>query len=1074
MNKLLFKTTIFVLIQLLVLGNIVIKTDSLCLAADRFFLAEEHNLSPRINIDNVILNNMFINGFPVLEPANYQQDYIAQDSNLMNRITNYALRKKKENEGKGIFRQNPVYLMLKSRIDRIEKRGTPYNVKAKQRKELLKDVNRLKKLFGERIKWIKPGLAKEYDTQINELERLLDAVQTQGDWDDLVALGIKLNKALLKHGRLAKELAVFSGTRKKKKLPNSVEKKEKPKKPITTAIQNQSEPAKEIQEESLPDPEQLKDELAAAELEIPEPDVLKKYLELNAGQLPKFILATGSRRKHVLEKAFEKLNEVYNLAYQDLPYEIAFAFQEKIDQLKQRIDAVQKGEFPALKQDLRALETDLVQAIADNNQAKAAAALRQIENIGIANPQNQDNQTPHVPKVKKPTEQVDSFAQAVTLYDPDKVKLRSLKDVINELQGQINLLDQIINAEMLNSMELPVYNARREADGLVIQINFSEALEKIEVGSDIIMDLRGKIYLFKCDKLLNSGGNLLLKPANKKGVFPDNFPQDISGGKFVYMPSTHSEDMQKKTLEAITNKIGGQNQSTGIKVLDYFLRIKSAARDIEEIDELKEAIAYTDGLDMFQKAAVNMIVKTKFGLILGPFGTGKTSVLLAGAKNIIFKNKKPVFIIAPQHKIADDITLKAGDCQIPVLRCGNNLSKFNPAVLNKYSRHSETGQIEFMRRYKQLNTSNEDNGCLFVGTDMGASFDWLINQLRDPESAAFLKDVTLIVDEAALINYPELITAIYMLRPDALILVGDHVQFSPYKLAARFSSRIMSSFRRNISKKAIYRYHISSFKELISMRFNKVNLLINYRNPWINVDLLQEWYKGVLNLQSISKQRGELIEEDTFVIEDTSTWEKQSFAEKYHYGNSFCNKTEALWILKRIKYFLAKGNIADDITIITYYNGQIRLISDLIDADGDISKADSLILKRNIFTPISFQGGENKILLASLVRSEADTTGMGASSTKKSNPVFLSEPEFAKAEALLVLLSRHKGKLGVIGNRDTLDALTKHRYQRINYLYSCLFKHKDKIKACLNIQNIELTSNRAADISRHDFIQSAI
>jgi hypothetical protein len=1066
MNKLILKIISLVLMRLLLWGDIAIAADSFSVKS------EKPTLSPRICIDNFALSNMFVNGLPkILHNQTLQDDFKAKSS-WLEKITEYALRKKKENIDKGLFGQNIIYLVFKQRVDRLENHSKPYNPKTKQKKELLKDVNRLKRLLSERRKWIKPDLAREYDNQLNSLEPLLSAVKTQGDWDDLMALGSRLNKVLSKHGALATELAALGTKNKKERKQNRMKGNNPGVNRSQVLPEKMIEPMEEIAGQLLPDSDQQIDEVEISQPNIPESNVLAKDSPRDAGLSGEFVPTTVSARKPVLLIAIKKLIEIYNAAHEQLSSAAAVDFQEKIERLQQNINSARKGEFRVLKNELRAIEADLLKAIAGEKANQVV--LPEIKTKEITNPRVESNENPRLANVKKQAKPIDQFSQAVTLYDPEKVPIRSIEEVSTELQGQIALLDQIIDAEMHSSMELPVYNARLDSDGLVIQVNFSDALEKVEVGSDIIMELNGEYYSLKCAKILNSGSKLLLRPA--KGVFPDDFPLDASKGKFVYMPSTYIEEMEKSALEEINIKIKSKDKTTGIKVLDYLLRIKAAVQDIEDIEELKKTIAYSDGLDMFQKAAINMIVKTKFGLVLGPFGTGKTSVLLAGAKNIILNKKQAVFIIAPQHKIADDICLKAGDCHIPVVRCGNNITKINPEVLEKYSRHSEAAREEFMRRYKQLNTKDEDNGCLFVGTDMGTSLDLLVNQLRNPESEKYLKNVTLIVDEAALINYPELITAIYMLRPNALILAGDHVQFSPYKLAARFSSQIMALFKKNIPQKAIYRYHISSFKELIAMPFNKVSLLVNYRNPWISVDLLQDWYKGVLNLQSISKQKGERIEEDTFVIEDTSTWEKQSFAEKYQYGNSLCNKTEALWILKRIKYFLAKEeNKAKDISIITYYNGQIRLISDLIDADGDISIRDAQILKQNIFTPISFQGGENKILLASLVMSENPNSNNGRIYiTKKSNPVFLSEPEYAKAEALLVLLSRHKGKLSVIGNRETLDALTKQRYPRVNYLYLCLFNQKNKIKACMDVQNIELTKSKVENINWLGFVQSAI
>ncbi len=1070
MNKMLLEITSLFLIQILLFGNAALAMDDLvCLDDFKSSLSEEYNLSPRLYIDSSIINYMFVRGLPKTVRVDAVQDDLKQKQSLLKRATEYALRKKQEKQGKGIIKQNIVYLLLKRRVDRLEKRSKPFKIKAKQRKKFIKDVKRLNSLLKTKKKLMPAEMAKTYKKQISHLDDAIEAVETYGDWEDLIAIGTKLNKDLSKRGALAKELASLHGGRKPKKFFRKRKSQKK-------QNQKSGEVISRLQEEIINpvdvEPIETISEVQFVQTNVDEQNISKFEKSPGANRV------TLSVRQPVLGIAIEKLIVTFNLGQKDLPHKTALKFQNQIEVLQNSIESMQSGQFPALKQKLRAVESSLLLSIEQHRNDKAAA----LEEKRIAEKKENNNKQKkhkkqikkHV-KIKKQTKEEDSFSKAVTLSDPQRIKLRSADEVISELQGQKNLLKQIIEAELGHSWELRSFNVRREIQGLIIQVNYSEALGEIEVGSDIVMELKGEYYDLKCDQILNAGSKLILKPANKGRVFLKDFPLDAKDGKFFYIPSTYSKDIQKKVLKEIAMLVRGKDQSTGIKVLDYLLRIKSVPQDIENSQEMKESLFYTEGLDMFQKAAVNLIVKTKFGLILGPFGTGKTSVLLSGAKNIILKNKKAVFIVAPQHKIADDITRKAGECNIPVLRCGNNSNKFDPEIRDKYGRNTPAAQKKFIRRYNELNTGEEDNGCLLVGTDLGASFDWLVQELRNPKSAAFLKDVTLIVDEAALINYPELITAVYMLRPDSLILVGDHVQFSPYKLVSKISKQAMDILEEKISYKVIWRYHNSSFKELIAMPFNKVNLLINYRNPWISVDFLQKWYRGILKLQSISKKRSDIIDSDTFVIEDTSSWDKQ-FPEEFYPGtHSYCNKTEALWILKRIKYFLAKGYPADDIAIITYYDGQIRLISDFIDADGDISSADAQVLKQNVFTPIRFQGAEKKIILSSLVRSANYNTNNNKNHNgNKSNQLLTAEPEFAKAEALLVLLSRHTGKLSLIGNSATLDILTKYRYKRMNYFYSSLFSYKYKIKAYLDAKDVELAKKAEEDIRDYDFIRSAI
>lgn len=1074
-SRMLFKITSFFLMQIMLFGNIAIAADCFdCTSKNMVLRLQANHLSPRLHIENSTLSGLFVKGMP--DPA--PKEEIKQS--LLEKLTAYAIRKEEENKDKGFFGQNIVSLMLKKRVQKIKKRAESFKIKNKQRKIAVQDIKKLRNLLNAKKSMMKTEMSEQFEQRINQLERLLDEVETYGDWEDLLALGSQLNKELYQYKALAKELSSLLGQAKPNNKSPRIKKRMRKKfvRPKEHNIKSSVIIEPQISQPEEQDDDVPEENTAISEPDIPANDILDKKIP-EALEKTDRTMFIASARKPVLEKAMEKLIDAYNLDQDELPPETALKFKRQIEILKEDIESMGKGQFSALKHALRELENNFLQVVLlhknNREQAKAKEKLMRAQRKNTAKQPAAKTIPQSSGTENKPFKKKDPFTQAVTLCQQEKIQLCSVDNVTTALRGQIELLEQVIDAKLKNTTELRHYNTTRMTDGLLVQLAYSETLDKIISNSHIIMELQGDHYELKCVKILNAGSKMLLRPVKNNGVFASDFPSDLRRAKFFYIPSTYSEDVQKKTLKKIISQLKGQDKSTGVKVLDYLLRIKAAVGDIENIEEFEESLAYTTDLDIFQKAAANLIVKTKFGLILGPFGTGKTRSLLAGAKNIILRNKKPVFIVAPQHKIANDITLLAGGCNIPVLRCGNKTDKFTSEIEEKYGRDSEIAQAEFIRKYKNLNTKDQDNGCLFVGTDLGASFDWLVKELRDPKSAVFFKDVTLIVDEAALINYPELITAVYMLRPDALILVGDHVQFSPYKLASQLPQKIMELFKKKITRKTMWRYHQSSFKELIPLPFNKVKLLMNYRNPWISVDFLQKWYQGILTLGSISKKRGDIIDEDTFLIEDTALWKKQYHDEFYMGTNSYCNKTEALWILKRIKCFLEKGYSADDLAIITCYDGQIRLISDFIDADGDISPEDAQILKDNTFTPIRFQGSEKKVILTSLVRSrEFNEFSDNNYNGKKIDALFESEPEFAKAEALLVLLSRHKGKVSVIGNSQTLDSLTKRKYTKINMLYSSLFKYKDRIRACLEAQNVELDKGRSEFEQRCDFLQYSI
>jgi hypothetical protein len=358
-------------------------------------------------------------------------------------------------------------------------------------------------------------------------------------------------------------------------------------------------------------------------------------------------------------------------------------------------------------------------------------------------------------------------------------------------------------------------------------------------------------------------------------VFSDNTPLehiDFQGAQFFGVANTFSEERQKNALEAVRNAIE-LTGSSGVDILDYVLGLKRIPRDVSR-DDLQQHCA---GLDEFQSAAVNMIVKSRFGLIHGPFGSGKTRTVKEGIRKLILEEKKPVLALTQQHSNADDITLALGaDERIPVLRFGNVPQRYEEEVRQRFARQNSNARYVFDKNFDQLNTvsdgSGRENGhgCLLTATLLGGSFDRILGDILAYKKKNTLEGLVVVVDEAGLINYPELVTALFLLQPDSLMLMGDHVQFSPYKLSGRLNRKEMIRISRSvrINKKVMWRYDASIFAELMRRSVNRVSLLKNYRNHWLFVELGRLFYS--VKLHSASRERRDPVSADTLEIIDTS------------------------------------------------------------------------------------------------------------------------------------------------------------------------------------------------------------
>lgn len=109
------------------------------------------------------------------------------------------------------------------------------------------------------------------------------------------------------------------------------------------------------------------------------------------------------------------------------------------------------------------------------------------------------------------------------------------------------------------------------------------------------------------------------------------------------------------------------------------------------------------------------------------------------------------------------------------------------------------------------------------------------------------------------------------------------------------------------------------------------------------------------------------------------------------------NDFEAKYLIALCKYLLLQGYTGEDITILTTYNGQMyQLLNE--------RKQYPLLRRVRVTVVDNFQGEDNKIILLSLVRSNASN-----------NIGFL-----AFKNRICVALSRAKEGLFIVGNMDSL------------------------------------------------------
>jgi len=265
-----------------------------------------------------------------------------------------------------------------------------------------------------------------------------------------------------------------------------------------------------------------------------------------------------------------------------------------------------------------------------------------------------------------------------------------------------------------------------------------------------------------------------------------------------------------------------------------------------------------------------------------------------------------------------------------------------------------------------------------------AKFHNLIQAVRPP---------IIIVEEAAEVLESHIITALSSTTKH-LILIGDHEQLRPttavYDLSINFN------------------LDVSLFERMVRNSVEHSTLLRQRRmRPDIS-SLLTTIYPELYNHPDVEDYpfvKG--LKHNLYFLAHTAPQTQHSE------GLSKSNYHEAAFLARFCRYLLLQGYQAKQITILTAYSGQVRLLREQLKslkASGDWSdckedRTDMHIDKVYVTSVDNYQGEENDVILLSLVRSNP-----------KSIIGFLNT-----SNRICVALSRAKHGMYIIGNGELLS-----------------------------------------------------
>ncbi|KAK6458767.1 P-loop containing nucleoside triphosphate hydrolase protein [Scheffersomyces xylosifermentans] len=410
-------------------------------------------------------------------------------------------------------------------------------------------------------------------------------------------------------------------------------------------------------------------------------------------------------------------------------------------------------------------------------------------------------------------------------------------------------------------------------------------------------------------------------------------------------------------------------------------------------------------LNVSQTNAVRSVLQRPLSLIQGPPGTGKTVTSATIVYHLSKLNKEKILVCAPSNVAVDHLAAKLDILGLKVVRLTAKSREDVESSVSHLALHNLVNKSAKGELKKLLRLRNE------LGELSEADSRSLIKSIRAAE-AKILKqcDVvcctcvgagdkrlsgskfrTILIDESTQASEPEVLIPIIK-GSKQVILVGDHQQLGPVILDRKAGD---AGLRQSL------------FERLVILGHVPIRLEVQYRmNPCLSEFPSNLFYEGSLQNGVTSEQR--LIESSMFpwpVIDSPMMfWANYGREEISGSGNSFLNRVEAMNVEKIITRLFKDGVQADQIGVITPYEGQRAYIVQYMSMNSTLMDRKEQYLEVEVTSVDAFQGREKDFIILSCVRAN-DSHQIG----------FLSDPR-----RLNVALTRAKYGLVILGNPRAL------------------------------------------------------
>ncbi|THW79017.1 DNA helicase [Aureobasidium pullulans] len=527
---------------------------------------------------------------------------------------------------------------------------------------------------------------------------------------------------------------------------------------------------------------------------------------------------------------------------------------------------------------------------------------------------------------------------------------------------------------------------------------------------------------------------------------------DVPGGKLWLVKLAN--DVTYKRMNQTMNKLQKMPESEHSTLMRVLFG-QSSAVTVQPRDMAKDLEWMDPSLNDSQKEAIKFaLASSEVALIHGPPGTGKTHTLIELIRQCL-KQGLRLLVCGPSNISVDNIVERLAPHKVPMVRLGHP-ARLLPGVLN-HSLDILTRTSDAAALVKDIRNEMDDKQASIRKTRNGRERKAIYGEIKElrkeyrqreakcvdglvRESKVVLATLhgaggfhlknqhfdVVVVDEASQALEAQCWVPLLSSGASKLILAGDHLQLPP---------TIKSSNSKSVKNKPKegqddVNLETTLFDRMLELYGDDIKrmLTIQYRmHEKINAFPSTALYESKLMAAESVKAR--LLKDLPYDVEETEDtnepvvfWDTQGgdFAEKTEddeapksksslLGESKSNELEAAIVKKHVQSLVDAGVKPEDIAVVTPYNGQLAVLSQLLK---------ERFIGIELGSIDGFQGREKEAVVVSLVRSNAEHE-VG----------FLAEKR-----RLNVAMTRPKRHLCIVGDSETVGRGSKFLKSWMDFL----------------------------------------